>query len=255
MSLKIIHKFGHNDDVGTTYVPVAVGGIYRTPQYNSATTLRIKAGGNANDTLAGSGARVIHLNGLDENGAEVFEDLDTAGASASSSTTTTFTRLFRAYVEESGTYASASAGSHSADIVIENTAGTEDWATIKVNGFAESQTGICVYTVPLGCVAYIKQVFVSVESTKAASLLLFQRQGADKIAAPYDAMRVLMEFHGVTREESFKPQLPIGPFPEHTDLGLMAKVPSGTSEVDGDLEILVMPETESSGDTAFLRTL
>ena len=39
----IVHKFGHNDTVGTTYEPITATGVYNTPQPASATTLRIKA--------------------------------------------------------------------------------------------------------------------------------------------------------------------------------------------------------------------
>lgn len=233
-----IHKFGHNDSVGTTYVPICIGGFYRTPLFNAGTTLRIKAG-NLNDTAAGTGARKIHLNGLDANGEEIHEDLVTAGTSASASTTNTFVRLFRAYVKESGTYASQSAGSHVANIVIENTAGTEDWATITLNGFPTAQTGIASYTVPAGKVAYIKQLYVSVAATKVASILLFQRTRANQTSAPFDGMRMLMEFHNIENDAHFDPEMPLGPFPEFTDLGLMGKLSAGSGEIDADFEILL----------------
>jgi hypothetical protein len=77
----IIHKFGHNTAIPTTYTPVTSIGSYPTPQVSGATTLRIKAGGDANDTAAGTGAREITLIGVDETGAEVTETLATAGAS------------------------------------------------------------------------------------------------------------------------------------------------------------------------------
>lgn len=235
---EIIHKFGHNAAVGTSYVPISEGGIYRTPQVGSATTLRVKAG-NAADTVDGVGARQVCLQGLDETGTTVTEYLDTAGESASSNTTATFIRLFRAFVSESGTYATQSTSSHVADIVIENSAGTEDWASLKLNNFAESQSVIAAYTVPLGKTAYVSSVFVSVETNKSASLIFFQRQGILKTAAPYDAMRIVLELHGVTNESGVSPKAPLGPFPELTDIGVMAEVVSGTAEVDVDFEIIL----------------
>lgn len=66
-NISVVKKFGRNASVGTSFVPVALGGIYRTPTSTSATTLRIKAGGNANDDAAGTGAREVTLEGLDEN--------------------------------------------------------------------------------------------------------------------------------------------------------------------------------------------
>ena len=59
----IVNKFGRNASVGTTYVPVTVGGVYNTPQPAAATTLRIKAGGDANDAAAGTGAREVTVVG------------------------------------------------------------------------------------------------------------------------------------------------------------------------------------------------
>ena len=137
---KTVAKFGRNESVGTSFEPVALGGVYQTPQAASATTLRIKSGGDSNDTAAGSGARQVTLEGLDENFEEVSETVATNGASASSATTATFTRLYRVYVSESGTYATLAAGSHVGDIVIENGSGGTDWATISATDFPQSQS-------------------------------------------------------------------------------------------------------------------
>jgi hypothetical protein len=234
-----IQKFGHNNLVSTSYVPITLGGFYRTPLFNAGTTLRVKAGGNANDTAAGTGARLIRLEGLDSTGAYICEDLATAGASASAATTNTFVRLFRTYVKESGTYATQAAGSHAANIVIEKSAGSEDWATIQVDGFPQAQSGIAAYTVPAGKTAYIKQLYVSVSSTKVGSIILFQRTGANKTSAPYDGMRMLLELHNIENFADFDPEMPLGPFKEFTDLGVLGKFTSGTAEMDVAFEILL----------------
>jgi hypothetical protein len=238
----LVHKFGHNTAVGTTFVPVAQGGVYQTPQVGSATTLRIKAGGNANDTAAGSGARQITLTGLDETGAEVSETVATAGASASAATTTTFIRLYSAYVSESGTYATSSTGSHSADIVIENGAGGTDWATIKINGFAKSQSDIGAYTIPNGYTGYLLGAFGFVDSTKVTELLLFRREGILKTSAPYDAMRLLFEerVEGGIFDIQLKAPIKLNSDGNGCDVGFMAKVDTGTSDVEINFEILLV---------------
>jgi hypothetical protein len=110
-SVDYVIKFGRNTAVGTTYVPIALGGIYRTPQVGSATALRIKAG-DSNDTAAGSGAQSITLEYCNTSGERVIETLATAGASPSANTSQTAIRLDRFYVAGSGTYATQSAGSH-----------------------------------------------------------------------------------------------------------------------------------------------
>jgi len=118
LNAEVTHRFGMAT-VGTTFVPIADGLAYRTPQAGSATALRIKAGGNANDTAAGTGARSVRLTGLNATGVVVSETIATAGASASAATTATFIRLFDAEVVDSGTYGTQDAGSHAADIVID----------------------------------------------------------------------------------------------------------------------------------------
>lgn len=237
-----VHKFGRNASVGTSFVPITNGGVYQTPQSGSATTLRIKAGGNANDAAAGSGAREVTLIGLDENWNEVTEAVATAGASASAATTATFTRLYRAYVSASGTYATAAAGSHSADITIENGAGGTDWATISATDFPRSQSEIATYSVPTGYTAYVQYVLVNVDTNKVGDILGFQRASINQTAAPYDAMRIFLELGGVTGEDEVQPRTPMGPFVGPCDVGFMGKVSTGTGEIDIDFEILLVQD-------------
>lgn len=240
--LKSVKKFGRNPSVGTSYVPISLGGVYRTPQGGSATTLRIKAGGNANDTAAGSGAREVTIIGTDENFLEVSEAVATAGATASSSTTTTFTRVYRAYVSSSGAYASATAGSHAGDIVIENTAGTEDWATIDATSFPKGQTEIAAFTVPAGATGYVKLRNISIDSGKTVDMVFFQRGNCDETAAPYTAMRTQSVVSGVSGgsiEVFGDTDVPFGPYVGPTDIGFMGKVSTGTASVSCEFEIFI----------------
>lgn len=235
----LVHKFGHNSAVGTSLVPVTIGGIYRTPQVGGATALRIKAG-DANDTAAGSGAREITLQGLDETGALVTVALATAGASASANTAETFIRFFRAWVSASGTYATATVGSHAADIVIENAAGTEDWGTISVTGFPSGQSEIGAYSVPLNFRAFILSVNVFADATKITQAFFFQRENILQTVAPYTAMRLVFDATLDTGLETIKPRSPINGFVGPMDIGILASVDVGTAEVHVDIEILLV---------------
>ena len=153
---EIVHKFGHNNAVTTTFAPLCQGGIWRTPQPAAATQVRVKAG-NANDTAAGSGARAVMIEGRNALGEIVTETLATAGASAGANSTNSYIRIHRAFVSASGTYATATAstGSQSADIVIENAAGTEDWLTIESSGLTAGQSEIGAYMIPKGFDGFI----------------------------------------------------------------------------------------------------
>jgi len=236
MANRIVNKFGRNSSVGTSYVPICPGAVYQTPQAAAATTLRVKAGGNAADTVDGAGARKVMLEGLDENFAYASEEVSTAGASASTATTTTFTRLFRAYVTESGAYATTAAGSHVGNIVIENGAGGTDWATISVTGLPRSQTEIGAYTVPAGYYAYIRHINIGVEGAKATSVLGFQRSRADAAAAPYDAMRTFLEYGGLSNFSEAGSQV-YGPLIGPCDVIFLAKAATGTNEVSIEFQI------------------
>jgi hypothetical protein len=240
--LSAVHKFGRGS-VGTSFVPISIGNNYQTPQSGSATALRIASGGNGNDTAAGSGAREVTLIGLDENFNEAMETVATAGASASSATATTFTRLYRAYVSASGTYATAVVGSHSGDIVIENSGGGTTWATISATDFPRSQTEIGTYSVAAGYTAYLKYIAVNTESSKTIDVIGFYRPNIDATAAPYSAMRLFVELGGLGGGETeIKPDTPMGPFNGPCDIGFMGKVSAGSGEVDVDFEILLVNE-------------
>lgn len=233
----VVHKFGRNLAVGTTFAPITEGGIYRTPQVSAATALRIKAGGNANDTAAGSGAREITLQGLDETGAYVEETLATAGASASSPTTTTFLRLFRLFVSASGTYATATTSSHAADIVVEDAAGTQDWATIRFDGLGLGQSLIGSYTVPLGYTAYVTAANVFTDSTKTTDLVFFKRDNILATSPPYDPMRAQLDVRVQGAGRSINFEAPLGPFGPLTDIGFLGRVGTGSAETSVDFEI------------------
>ena len=246
--MQSIKKFGRNAAVGTSFVPIAMGGVYQTPQGSAATALRIKSGGDANDTAAGSGARSVTLEGLDENFELATEALATAGASASSATSTTFTRLFRAYVTPdtgSGTYASSSAGSHADDIVVENSGGGTDWATIDATDFPKSQSEIGAYSVPSGYTAYVKLREVTIDSGKTCDLIFFWRANADESAAPYSPMRAQSVLTGVAGGDILtfgESAVPFGPYVGPCDLGFMGKVSTGTASISVEFEIVLVNE-------------
>jgi hypothetical protein len=239
-----VNKFGRNLAVGTSFVPVATGGIYRTKKGSEAVALRIKAGGNAADTAAGAGARSVTLFGLDEGFNYVEETVATAGALASAATTALFTRLFRIRVATSGTYATQATGSHAGPIVIEDSAGAEDWGTIQfpAGGFAKGTSDIGAYSVATGHTAYIVGGTVFTNASKTTDVLLFVREGIDEEAAPFSVMRVLRDLTLRGGSDSLSIALPFkvtGP----ADIGFMAKVDLTTALVDVDFDLIVVSDT------------
>jgi hypothetical protein len=230
-------RFGRNTAIGLPYTPVTRSGFYRTPQANAATALRVKAGGNANDTANGTGARSITLVGLDASGNVISETIATAGTSASAATTQTFIRLTEAFVASSGTYASQSAGSQAGTITIENAANTEDWAVIADGTLGKGQTEVAVHTTPRNKEAVVMNITVSSDVDKKANIVMFKRENILQTAAPYSPLKLVLEFPqsaGLT-DIKFDPPLH---FPPLTDFGFLASVSSSTVDVAVGMDIM-----------------
>lgn len=228
---------GRNTAVAQTFVPIAPNGLYRTPQATAPVNLRIRAGGNANDTAAGSGARAIELIGLDAQGREITETLATAGASASAATEQGFIRLIQARVAESGTYATQTAGSHAANIVIEDTGGNL-WTTLPVNGFPEGTTRIGAYSLPWNYEGYLLGFWVNVTAQKLVDAIIFQRNALLEVSAPYAPMIAVDELFNISGFRELHYESPIY-LPPLTDVGVLAKVDVQTARVNSELQLVL----------------
>ena len=228
---------GRNTTVGQEFVPVTPNGIYQTPQVGSQVQLRIRAGGNANDTAGGSGAREIELYGLDESGLEITDIIATNGALASLPSSRSFLRLMGARVSKSGTYATQTAGSHAADIVIESTAG-DLWGKIPINGFPESISRIGSFTIPADYEGFLIGVRINVSAGKIVDAILFKRENVLETAPPYAPMEVIGEFFNVPGFLDVGYDAPIY-LPPMTDVGIMAVIDVQTARVGSGLGLLL----------------
>ena len=223
--------------VGTALTPICNGGFYQTPQVGGEQQLRIQAGGDANDTAAGTGAREVTLCGIDNTGAYVTETIATAGASASALTTTIFLRLCEFWVSASGTYVTQAGGSHAADITIED-GSANVWGVISSTPFPASQSQLAAFTVPLGKRVYVPFFHLSGDSTKVTTAIMFFRDNILETAAPYTAGRLVNETILADSGEEIKPTAPFGPFGPLTDVIWMAKVDASTGQVECDYEMI-----------------
>jgi len=231
------NKFGRNTSVGSSFVPVSRSGFYRTPQANAHVHLRIKAGGNANDTANGSGAREIILIGIDEFGDYTTQALATAGTSASAQTSKSFIRLFDVYVSKSGTYSTQTARSHAGTITIENAAGGEDWAVIVDGTLGRGKTEMAVYTTPRDRSAAVRNITISSDSDKKANIVLYKRENILEVAAPYSSMLMVTEYPQSAGlfDVVFDPPLY---FPPLCDFGFLANVSASTVDVAVNMDII-----------------
>jgi len=234
---RVLHPFGRNTAIASTFAPVTRSGFYRMLQVSEATALRIKAGGNASDTANGSGARAITLVGLNASGELISEVLVTAGASASAPSANTFIRLMDAFVSASGTYATQANSSHVGNITIEDAAGTGNWALISDGSFPRGDSEIGVYTVPKGRSAYVQAIRLGSSADKKANIILFKRSGILETVAPYSGMVLVAEFPEVSGSLQVEYDPPLA-FPELTDFGFMASVSASTVDVTVSFDVI-----------------
>lgn len=233
-----VPKFGRNDAVANAAWEF-VTGLNEDPHAPAATatTVRVKAGGNAADDAAGNGAREVTVEGLDENWALATEAKATAGASASASTTTTFMRVFRAWVSSQGVYGAA----NTAAITVENTAGTADLISIATE---EGQSQFCAYTIPASKTGHVLGIWANVDAqaNKAANLRVFSRDDADDATAPLQAKRIKYHADGVVGQHRYQPESPAFVFDEKTDLWIEAFGDGAITQVSAGMEILLIDD-------------
>lgn len=237
----IIHKFGGNPAVGTTYVPIAEGGVYPTP--SSVVSLEFISD-DAADAVDDTGMHELTIIGLDANWNEqtvVVAAHATTGLTAVTIPGTWF-RIFRAFVSKSGVYATFAQASHVGKITIRVASAGATWAIIDDTLYPRGQTEIGLYTVPNGKTAYLMNAIVNIATTKIADVMFFQRPNADDVTTPFTGtMRIVFELGDIAGgEETLTPSAPIGPFVGPCDLGFMARVTQTTGEVNVDFELLLV---------------
>ena len=230
----LVHKFGANGAVGSTLEPITTTGFYRTPQ--TAASLEILSS-DADDDVAGLGARKVMVIGLNASGHQVSEEVSLDGTTPVT-LTNTYLRIYRAYVTESGTYATQSLSSQQGIITIRGVGGGQTWAQIdNIAGFGVGQTEIGVYTIPKGYECYLLKKVMSVNSVKAADLYFFQKQNITKTTAPYAPVRLVEKHIGVQGVQEINSRSSITMFPELTDVGFMGKS-STSAEISVEFELL-----------------
>lgn len=221
-----IHKYGIGRGVGTSFEALSNLGSFNWLQ--AASSVRIKAGGNAADDAAGAGAQSVKIYGLDENWNAAEETVATAGALASSGTTTTFIRVFRACVINCGTYG----GNNTGNIVIETTGGTD---LLQLDA-GEGQTQYGAFSVAANRTARVKLATVFADSSKSTAVRMFVRQNADDATTPFSPAQLKWLAPGVaswaqqTSFESFD-------IPAKSDIWFEGKVSSTTADISVNFEM------------------
>lgn len=222
------NKFGRNGAVGTSVTPITMSGLYQTP---TAATAIEAVSTSAQDGVGGTGAREITVVGLNSSWQEVSVVV-TMNGTTPVALSTNLIRAYRAYVSSSGTYGSSSAGSHAGTITIRTSGGGATWLTLSIlNSFPLGKTLTGAYTVPAGYTLYLDEYTVSVESSKAATVMLFSRSNANDVTAPYSGAVLVQKTWEFTTGQIQESEPSFAKYEQYTDIGMMAYVASGTAAV------------------------
>lgn len=156
------------------------------PWPTEARPLRIRAGGNPADTAAGAGARLVVVDGLDDDFNPITDVLFPAGAAQSAQTVAVFRRVQLAVVLQAGTYSGSNVGA----ITIEDNLGV-------ALAHIPAQAGVAhmsQYTVPAGFRAMFTAVAITVPGNKAATLRFKIRRDADVVGPPATAALTVTQY-------------------------------------------------------------
>jgi len=209
---KGLFKFGFNTVSTTEETIWDGGGIYGYP--SSAVVMTVTSAAGATD----DGVKIT-VQGLDENWAIASEEV-ALGASGTATTTTTFNRVYRAFVSGSSVITGA--------VTVSNS-GT-DYAKIQTG---ENQTLMTVWTVPAGYTAYIQEGYIgsgTAQSNKYATARIVTRETGGVFRT---------QFKTTLHNETVKVDLGLPIVcPEKTDIEVRAKTSSGDDDISATLAIL-----------------
>jgi len=234
----VIHKFGSSLLTSTQRV-ITQTGTYETPL--APVTLEVLSD-DINDTAAGTGAQQVMIIGLDLNYEEISFTAEMNGITPVT-LSTDLIRLYRWYVNRTGSYADSTTSSHVGALSIQASGGGAVWDIMPNTPLPYGQSSIGAYTIPKGKTGYLlsKQIFV--DSTKSADIFFFKREHADDVTAPFSGTRRLLENEiGVAGTLTMNFRSPKGPFVGPCDVGFFGSVEVSTAFTSVEFELLLVDD-------------
>lgn len=217
--------FGCNGAVGAaSYETVwENGGVYEVP--TTATVASISSS-SVNDTAAGTGARTIYLEGLDEDYNLQSEIVSLNGTSTVTSTNS-YLRMNKVTVVTAGSLGEA-------DGTITVTVDSKTLATIVGDN---NQAQVAFYTVPAGCTMYLYQFQFTVGQGKEVDVKLVSRRNGQ-------VFRTVASLRLYQNEVGFTLAIPL-PLPEKSDFQIMAKAATGSVEATATYGYVLVDNAEA----------
>lgn len=162
--ISIVNKSGRNRDIDSASVPEDIwgGGSVYTGFPTTAAELITVVSTSVNDAAAGTGARIVTIEGLDESGNRQSENITLNGLTKVNYVNTYY-RVHRSYVISSG----------ASNTAFNDGAITVQHLTTVANIFSVMAIGVnyssaAVYTVPLGYTGFLKHFDISCAKATSA---------------------------------------------------------------------------------------
>ena len=225
--------FGRNDTIGVS-PPQAMrpsGGSYFFGQEPLA--VRIRAGGNVNDTALGTGANAIVIEGIDSSFNLVQTILPTNGALVSGATTELFWRTNFVFVASVGVYGGANAGI----ITLEDTDGNFLLDVQSLEGISQSAS----LGTPGSHTAVLQAILLVVEGTKEVTFQFNARTTFDQVAAPFLPILELATFKNVPQGVHVLNLVNPVVLPEKSDFFVTANTAVATSAAFSSAAVKLVP--------------
>ena len=204
-------------------------------QYQTSAFTPSFASNNANDTLLGTGARVIVVIGNDPEGNEQEETINLNGQTPVVSTKT-WSIVYRMYVNEVGTGGTAAGQIYCGlGVFIAGVPDTE--LAIIRNG--NNQTQMCIFQVPKGFYCAITSISYT---TIALKPVIYHNEVRFK-SGPFDHSGPFRNTRTVNVDGSFSLQLqPYGVFPEYSDVRITALANQNDSTCEAAFRYILIPK-------------
>jgi len=226
-----INKFGRNPNIGGAPETIWMYGgryVYLT----SPSTVYAHSADTA-DSVSGTGARTVTIQGLDGNYESIEETVTVRSGVA---TTAQFLRVFRAFVVTSG-----STGTNEGNIIISTgAAGTgtvlADIGTIGTGTtYGLGQTNLALYTIPAGKTGYLTAWNIGVGSyNDAVTVTLLSREFNSAFRT-----RDIMDVPGGSHVRNYSVPIKL---PEKTDVEIIGIATTGTN-ISSSFDIILVDNT------------
>ena len=228
--MSYIEKFGRNDTMSGNMETIWDGSDIYTYLTSPSSVYITSSSGN--DAVAGTGARTIEVQGLDENYDLATETINVDDGAS----TTTFIRVFRARVATTG-----SGGQADGVISVRSASGGGGTLLAQIQkvgtggGASLGQTFMCVYTVPAGKTAYLTQWIVGAGGQNADTTAFFMARPFDSNTA-FNAKDIIISA-GQQFAKEYKVPLQ---FTEKTDLEVRGFTSSSGNDCSSTFNLILI---------------